>query len=783
MQIKKPYITYSTIKIFLLWNFMFCFLYSQHNDILLDNIPRDRVMTDAEFFNLFDPNNLNNEKIFIALEMGDTLFAKKETIHYFKQRSAPKYFFDAKSVTDLLNTFIKNYPTEKSRITNSADEYINTYGKDVNWKLPSRDLLGRKQTPNSIRFLARQAIAFEISLSYYIKNNIEYYTFIQSQIRDFIQDYETGNTESGRNDVFERFYGGHRLRNWLMVHNLLLASSDYTFEDHIFMIKVFFLHGARLFDSCKKFHWGNHQLHGLVGLYEMSIMYPEFPVMNYWNNRSKEVIIQHISTEIKPDGFQFERASHYFKLDIFNYFRVWQISKLNNVILPEIFLSRFNEMFEAIVKLSMPNRKLPVLQDAQDKYNSVKLNEGDNSNQITSNNIAELKDPDEAGYMSLGALIFNNSNYRFFAEDNFPADFYWFLPEGSINNYNAIEPKIPEISSIGLDSSKYFVMRSGWDTNDLYMIIDGGLAKYKPDHTHGGILGIISYANGETILPNYRVKYSESSYRTMKNSLVKNVAICDNILQGQQWVSNHARTGFGIWDQLPKPNVNIWHAGKNFDIFSGSHNGFDDIGVNYNRFVLFFKPDCWLVIDKFNSNEHHKYQQIWQGEYQIDSQNNAIFSDNIKSNFYIMQADPSFMSIKNKKNYETHSVIFEKEGEKNYSFYTLLAPIGSNNHSVPEIQLFERSHYLQVMVTFQDRRFSYYEKKIPDIQLDELKTNAEQVLITYENNILNAMIFVEGTYAIFEDREIELGQSSIAEYQNKNFQDPFNKIELIQIGN
>ena len=87
------------------------------------------------------------------------------------------------------------------------------------------------------------------------------------------------------------------------------------------------------------------------------------------------------------------------------------------------------------------------------------------------------------------------------------------------------------------------------------------------------------------------------------------------------------------------------------------------------------------------------------------------------------------------------------------------------------------------MVTFQNKRFSYYEKKIPDIQLDELKTNAGQVLITYENNIPNAMIFVGGTYAIFEDREIELDQSSIAEYQNKNYQDPFNKIELIQIGN
>ena len=270
---RKTYIASIIQKLFLLSTIIFCFSYSEENkEHIWDNIPRDRILTDAEFFNLFDPNNLNNEKIFIALEMGDTLLAKKETVKYFKNRSAPNYFFDTKSVKDLVNTFIHFYPGEKSEITNTADEYINTYGKDVNWKLPSRDLFGRKQTPNSIRFLARQAIAFDIALSYYLNNKIEYLSFMQSQVHDFIQDYETGRTETGRNDVFERFYAGHRLRNWLMVHNLFLESPDYTFEDHIFMIKVFFLHGARLFDSCKKFHWGNHQLHGLVGLYEMSIM-------------------------------------------------------------------------------------------------------------------------------------------------------------------------------------------------------------------------------------------------------------------------------------------------------------------------------------------------------------------------------------------------------------------------------------------------------------------------------------------------------------------------------
>ena len=113
----------------------------------------------------------------------------------------------------------------------------------------------------------------------------------------------------------------------------------------------------------------------------------------------------------------------------------------------------------------------------------------------------------------------------------------------------------------------------------------------------------------------------------MKNSLVKNVAIADNYLQGQDWISNTARTGFGIWGKLPQPKVNEWLVGNNYDFFSGSHNGFNSFGVDYERSILFFKPHCWLVIDKFSSDQIHSYKQIWQGNYSIDSQNNrAVYT-------------------------------------------------------------------------------------------------------------------------------------------------------------
>jgi hypothetical protein len=188
------------------------------------------------------------------------------------------------------------------------------------------------------------------------------------QVRDFVSDYEAGQTESGANDVFERFYAGHRARNWLAMHHLLLSSPHYSWSDQIFLLKVFLLHGARLIDVCQKFNWGNHQLVGLTAIYEMSVVFPEFPAMREWNRKAGKTIYEHLEKEIPPDGFQCERASHYFKLDILNYFRVYRLSLLNGIELSPIFNERFKAMFDALVAVAMPNRTVPVLQDGQARY-------------------------------------------------------------------------------------------------------------------------------------------------------------------------------------------------------------------------------------------------------------------------------------------------------------------------------------------------------------------------------------------------------------------------------
>ncbi len=744
--LQKKFIRGNGYAILLLISMLTALSFAQSNraDPAIDRLPRNRLVSNAELFALLDFSAPGLAAVQTALQHHDTTLALQKLGAYFLKRTKPTYFFDPQRVTERVSAFAKTYPEAARQVCQRADAFMKIYGADVIWKQPGTDQLGRAHTPNTIRFLARQARARDIALSYWLSGETRYREFLLAQIRDFVQDYQNGETESGRNDVFERFYAGHRTRNWLFADHLLRNADASDWQTRVLMLKVFLMHGARLIDACINFHWGNHQLHGLAGLYEMSLMYPELPVMHYWNREALRVIMEHISREIKPDGFQFERASHYFKLDIINYFRTYRISQLNNVTLPPLFEQRFHKMFDAIVALAKPDLRLPVLQDAQAIYGEQRVAAGDSAGIAENNDAAELADPGEADFMSLGAALFRNPVYKFFGAQQFPADFYWFFDENIVLDYPKIPNQQPAIGSVALDSSRYYVMRSGWDKDALYLIIDGGLAKYKPDHTHGGVLGVIAHAFGEELLPTYRVRYSDPSYRTMKNSRVKNVAIVDNVLQGQEWISNHARTGFGIWRRLPRPTVHDWFSGQRFDYFSGSHNAYDSLGVHYSRAIIFFKPFGWLVADKFTSDDLHNYQQTWQGSYQFDDQYNRALKTGERAQLHILQSDPSRMEIAGKQNFWTEALQFEKRGEKNYTFFTLLYPQSNVDKNSPDIRLFERDTYQQVVAFAGDQRHSLYFKKLPELSLDEISTDAEMVAVSYEADSLYAVLLHNG---------------------------------------
>ncbi|KUO62177.1 hypothetical protein APF79_04185 [bacterium BRH_c32] len=724
--------------------------YSQEIERTIDSIPRDRLVTDSELLKLIDSSQINIKK-----NNEDVI---NQLVEYFINRNNVKYFFDKNSFKEELEEFRTEYPEEVESICKRSTEYIDTYGKNLDWKIPGNDLFGRESTPNTIRYIARFPRASENVLCAIYTKKKEAIEILTAQLKDFIDDYETGNTEIGGNDVFERFYAGHRTRNLLFAYQMMLYSNNLSQANVIYFLKVFLLHGARLIDDCKEFHYGNHQLHGLAGLYEMTTMFPEFPVMKLWNEMALKTILLHAEREINDDGFQFERASHYFKLDIMNYFRIYKIAKINDKNIPELLERKFHKMFDAIVNLALPTKALPVLQDAQAIYSPQ-------NDSLENNNAAELSDPKESFFLSIGASVFNDKVYKYFASEKLYPELFWFFNKNERIKFYSLKAESPSVGSIALEQSKYFVMRSGWDINDLYMVIDGGLAKYKPDHTHGGVLGVMAYGYGIPFLPTYRVHYSDLSYQYLKNSLVKNVALADKILQGQNWIDNNARTGFGIWEHLPKPSVNEWITGNHFDYFSASHNGFDNAGVTYNRSIIFIKPYFWIFIDQFNSNTIHSYQQLWQGEYSTLKDKNGIIKTTDKAKLYIIQADNTNLSIEPYSKYDINSILFEKESVDNYSFNTLVYPATIDDNDIPAVREYNHRDYKLIAINKGTDRISIYFKKNEKLSLPELKTNASMIILSYKNEILKSALVYQGSNIEVNEFNINFEKPMIIEIE------------------
>lgn len=648
-----------------------------------DTVPRDRLVTLQELFSHLDLTLPSLQPTADALRSADTARASQLLLDHLRRRSSPRYFFPAHSASQRSRSYAERYADDAAFMKDKAVDFQETYGADVDWRVPGQDLRGRPHTPNTVRSLSRHLYAENFAILYHLSGDPGTVRFQMDHLRDFVSDFEAGKAETGGNDVFERFYAGHRIRNLMMFHQLLLASDVLSVDEQMYLVRTFLLHGAKVIEGSRKFHWGNHQLVGLCALYEMTLMYPEFPVMREWNRHVFALILEHMEKEVLPDGFQFERASHYFKLDILNYFRVFRLAEVNGIEVPEWAKERFRRMFHAILAVLLPDGSMPPLQDAQDSYiGNRNLDEARQRLRASeTSNSAELVDPAEAPFLSLGAYLFRDPQLKYFGSKDLHGAFSWFLDADAPDVYRALATEPPSFTSVALRESGYYVMRSGWGPTDAYMIIDGELAKFKPDHTHGGALGVIASAGGKLILPNYRVRYSDPLFHVFKNSTVKNVALADSMVQGRGWIPNAARTGFGKWAVLAQPTVERWYSTAGLDLFVGTHNGFDTIGVSYRRTIAFLKPNYWVVVDAFSGTSSHRYQQIWQGSYAVATPDRAV-QENGPVRLEILQAGAKRLQAVTGSQSSTagdvvaNSVAFETPASTSAAFVTALMPSG-----------------------------------------------------------------------------------------------------------
>jgi hypothetical protein len=581
-----------------------------------------------------------------------------EISDYFKEKFAERYFFDWKNFITRFEFYNQNYSGRKEFHLSQAHDHMELYPAFTQWKMPFKNSKGEEVSSYPYRHLTRQHKADDIALAFFYTKDLKYLNYIPEQARSINEAFNKGEVESieDGNGAYEVYRAGNRMFNWLFAHQVLLASKEYQPAQQLTMIKCFLHTAAQLSYTNQKYKRGNHQTRGMSALAMISFLFPEIKGSEKWTSQSLNILEEHLKREIFNDGFQFERSVHYHISDIKNYFLPFQLAKINRVNLNPVWETSLYGLFDVLAKIAFPDRNAPVLQDDTD------------SPWAEFNNIG---DP-----MALGAILFSEPEFNYFASSKLSPDDYWYLNQDQMDQFENLEKKKPGFASISFPESGYYVMREGWDKNDLYMIISAGLSKEKPDHQHGDMLGLQIYSNGKVLVPNYQVRYYLEDLIEFKNSWTKSVLLIDSIPQGLEWKGNKGGSGFGKWQKLPEPKTISWFTSKDFDFYSGTHNAYDNINVNTYRSVFFIKDGFWIVKDQIvSARETHKAQQVWQGHYDVEMENvfiRSVFFDG--GGMEIIQlTEPASKIYKATLRGKGRS-IFEKEFEGNTGFITLLHP-------------------------------------------------------------------------------------------------------------
>ncbi len=614
------------------------------------NIPTDKIIASNEFVNFLKPEAIKE------LEGGKTI-STSQLAHYFREKFSKRYFFDYKTSDARFKTYGQLYPDVKSGHIERALDHMSKFAATAPWKLPFNYLNGEPVNAYAMRHLARQHKMVDIAFYYrYEGKKVEYLSYFKNQVRSLntalaAKKYET--IEDG-NGVYEAFRSGYRVLNWLHIHNQFLGESAYTDEDQLLTIATLLQHASSLYETNPEFVAGNHQTRGMSALAMLSILFRDFKDADKWNARAMGLLEQHLSKEINKDGFQFERSVHYHISDIDNYYYVYQLAKNSKIAVPPFWENKLKSLFETLTKIAYPDKSAPVFSD---DTNDVWAERNDIS-----------------GALTLGYLLFDDPQMGYFANNTVASDMFWYLNDSQLKMLDQIKAKKPEFKSVAFPETGYYIMREGWDKDDAVMAISNGLDPEKPDHQHGDMLGIQAMVNGQIVLPNYQVRYSLKDYELFKNSMVKNVALVDDQLQGQGYEGNQGGSGFGKFKVLPQPKTITWKTSDQLDLYVGSHNGFENKGVAYSRQIIYLNHDFWIVKDNFKSNNSHTYKQLWQGHYSYEKAPNLLRSSfNDGSGLDIFQLVATESVSKSGKNGKEWSVV-TKKADNNFSFITALIP-------------------------------------------------------------------------------------------------------------
>lgn len=543
-----------------------------------------------------------------------------------KDLQAGRFFFTPDQVEPILKMIRQRLPQHAEGIISGANQILAHrfdllgfealhYGQPINWCL---DAVHSKQAPNKpfyqVKYLdfdevGDSKITWELNRhqhlvtlakAYRLTGDRRYTTEILAQWKDWhaANLYPRGINWASSLEV------GFRSLSWMWVYYLLEGTEalppiflrEWLLAQH--------LNGRHLERYLSTYFSPNTHLLGEgVALFFIGTLCPALSDAQRWKNLGWKIVLEESQRQVNADGLHFEQSTYYhvYALDLFLHASV--LAMASGQSLPKEMEAVLEKMLDALALLCGDGPP-PRLGD----------DDGGRVFDPARNRAEHLLDP-----LALGAILFNRADFKALAGD-LREEAIWLTGLRGAERWDNLESKTCAPRSAALTSGGVYVMVTGVGQ----LVIDGGTSvSQSRGHDHADALSVCLHSKGRALLidPGTCEYVGTSGKRNVfRGTAMHNTLLVDGYDQADP-------DGPFSWKQLFTTRAEQWIPGETFDLFVGSHDGYERLAspVRHQRWIVALKSGIFLVRDVASGKDSHRLEILWHLSPELCQESGQVF--------------------------------------------------------------------------------------------------------------------------------------------------------------
>jgi hypothetical protein len=295
------------------------------------------------------------------------------------------------------------------------------------------------------------------------------------------------------------------------------------------------------------------------------------------------------SEHIRPDGSYCEQASHYARYTADIYSDLLLLREREGLETEPAHKERLTALFDYLLHLTGPDGRTPLFGD----------DDGGRFYPFDRRPVDDMR-----GTLALGAVLLGRGDLKYAAGEPGP-ELLWIAGLDGLERFERIVDSPPSDLSKSFEQGGLFAVRTSWNGDAHHLLFHCGPHGFlNAGHAHADALGFTLYAYGRPIFVDsgtYVYTADPEARDRYRSTAAHNCLTVDGL-------SSSVPGGPFSWKTQSNARLIEWEPYGASARFSGSHDGFEHLGVIYTRSIRFGREPLLVIVDTIESRLERSFE-------------------------------------------------------------------------------------------------------------------------------------------------------------------------------